>query len=150
MGKTRSAISNEQKAALRAFCCTNPQRHEYKHLNEWFQRQYGRTIARSSLSETLSSRYNNLDTPTNTRFKAIQDSKRRRVEKWPELEATLYEWTLRMEQLINITSDILKEKAIFFFGKIPIYKGLEMPHFSNGWLMGFKSRQDRPFLETRS
>jgi hypothetical protein len=78
------------------------------------------------LRNPISSRYDNLD--ANTRFKATQYSKRRRVEKWPKLEAALYEWTLRMERRITITSDILKEKAIFFFGKIPVYKGLEMPH----------------------
>lgn len=113
-GKKRAAISNQQGAALRAFYRTNHQRLEYKHHNEWFQGQYGRTIALSSVSEILSSRYNNLDTSTNTRFNAIRHPKRRIVEKWPELKAALYEWTLPMEQRIAIGGDILKEKAVFF------------------------------------
>lgn len=131
MPPKRSPITVEQKAALRAHHQSTQPPLEYRELRTWFEQHYGRTIAASSVSEILSSRYDHLD---QSNFQP--STKRRRVEKWPELELALIQWVRRVEDKVILTGDILKQKAEFFFSSIPKYDGAEMPRFSNGWLLG--------------
>jgi hypothetical protein len=59
----------------------------YRELRAWFEQRYGRSVAASSVSEILSSRYDHLDQSNFQR-----SAKRQRVEKWPELELALIQW----------------------------------------------------------
>jgi hypothetical protein len=142
MAKKHVAISLEQKAALRAYYCTDPDNLEHKDLAQWFEQQYGRPIAQSSISEILSNKYSHLDAKEDTKLgnKQRVDTKRQRTHHWPELEAALYQWVLRIEDRVNITGYILQEKATWFFKRIQAYRGQEVPKFSTGWLAGFKGR----------
>lgn len=82
--KKRLHMTAEQKATLRAYYSSIHPPPEYKDIGIWFQQKYARPIAASSVSDILTSRYKYLDESS------IQPlSKRRRVEKWPELEAAL-------------------------------------------------------------
>ncbi|OCK72684.1 hypothetical protein K432DRAFT_315780, partial [Lepidopterella palustris CBS 459.81] len=56
----------------------------YKELSSWFQQQYNRPIAPSSISEILSAKYNYLN-----QSKFQPSTKKRRLEKWPELKTAL-------------------------------------------------------------
>ena len=135
MPQKRLPITAEQKAALRAHHRSTHPPLEYRELRAWFEQRYGRSVAASSVSEILSSRYDHLDQSNFQR-----SAKRQRVEKWPELELALIQWVRRVEDKVILTGDILKQKAEFFFSSIPKYDGAEMPRFSNGWLLGFKTR----------
>src|ERR1700759_2862797 len=105
----RTAITTRQKGALRDYRRTSPTA-THQQLQQWFLNTFGRSIANSSISEILSSRYVHLDPP----IARPPDSKRYRAESWPDLEQALYDWILRAEGQITITGDIIKQKAQFF------------------------------------
>lgn len=134
----RTSISHTQKISLREQRRKYPQKSD-RDLQQWFSAIYNQSIALSSISEILSPRYAFLDMSdsfsTNTNFK------RRRTERWPELEQALFEWIQRAETQIPITGDTVKEKAQFFWTNLSCYKDQPMPSFSNGWLQKFQSRR---------
>ncbi|KAJ5721892.1 mariner-Tc1 transposon family protein [Penicillium malachiteum] len=134
--KPRSAISVEQKKALRAYKRDNPTKSNIS-ISNWFKSTFQRPIALSSVSEILSKRYAFLD-EQHQRQLAQQ---RFRREHWPELEDVLFQWIQHAERHITITSATLREKAEFFWKNLPNYEDLEMPTFSNGWLQGFQQRR---------
>lgn len=136
MGR-RTAIPNTQKASLRAYRRLHPYS-TIKHLQKWFLETYNHSLSASSISEILSSRYNFVDEPLTQHS---SNSKRHRREYWPELEEALFLWIRRVEGQVIISGELIKEKARFFWGKLPVYEGKEMPTFSNGWLSGFQSRR---------
>jgi hypothetical protein len=133
--KRRKAISNGQKAALRAQRQLKPYLSN-KELGNWFYETYNQRVAPSSLTQILSAQYEFLD-----RIQTHQiDDKRRRTENWPELETALFEWIQRAEGQITISQECIRLKAKQFWPEI--YPGREMPQFSNGWLRRFQSRKD--------
>lgn len=134
--KSRSAISVEQKKALRAYKRDNPTISNIA-IGKWFKTTFQRPIALSSVSEILSKRYAFLDGQHHRQL--AQQRKRR--EDWPELENALFQWIQRAEQHITITSATIREKAEFFWRNLADYKDQEMPTFSNGWLQGFQQRR---------
>ncbi|KAJ9272842.1 hypothetical protein DTO212C5_1103 [Paecilomyces variotii] len=137
--KRRNAISTAQKASLRAQRALNPKLSNIQ-LRNWFIQTYNQSIALSSVSEILSSRYNFLDSKT-THPRDLRDVKKRRQTDWPKLEEALFEWIQEAQTQIPITGEVIREKARQFWTKLPTYKGLKMPVFSNGWLTAFQSRK---------
>jgi hypothetical protein len=133
----RLAISSHQKALLRNHAHTNPHLN-HKSLQEWFQQQFSRPIAQSSVSEILSSKYAYLDSSIES---LNTQSKRRRQEHWPELEQALSRWVQRVGNKTVVSDSLIRERAQFFFSRIPKYEGMELPKFSNGWLQNFKGRR---------
>lgn len=134
--KLRSAISIEQKKALRAYKRDNPTISNIA-IGNWFKTTFQRPIALSSVSEILSKRYAFLDEQHHRQLA----QQRNRREHWPELENALFQWIQRAEQHITITSATIREKAEFFWRNLADYKDQEMPTFSNGWLQGFQQRR---------
>ncbi|OCK81340.1 hypothetical protein K432DRAFT_295728 [Lepidopterella palustris CBS 459.81] len=116
MPPKRIPIIAEQKAVLRAHHRSQYPPPDYKELSNWFQQQYNRPIARSSVSEILSSRYDYLD-----QSKFQPSTKRRRVKKWPELKTALIQWVRAIEDKVTLTGDLLKLKEEFSFERIPSY-----------------------------
>ncbi|KAJ6020878.1 hypothetical protein N7540_006382 [Penicillium herquei] len=103
---SRSAISIEQKKALRAYKRDNPTISNIA-IGHWFKATFQRPIALSSVSEILSKRYTFLD-EQHQRQLAQQ---RNRREQWPVLENALAQWIQQAEQHIAITSATIHEKA---------------------------------------
>jgi hypothetical protein len=132
----RETISIEQKKALRAFKASN-QHLSNLALKDWFEATYQQVIARSSVSEILSARYQHLDQDV----RRPPTQKRYRQEHWPHLESALYEWVQRAEGKIPISGEIIQKKAAFFWQNMGIYKDQAMPSFSNGWLQKFQARR---------
>ena len=70
-------------------------------------------------------------------------SRRIRDPEYKVLEGALAEWQLRYDRPPDsgsTTGELLRYKAIEFWGKLPEYTGKAVPKFSNGWLEGFKKR----------
>lgn len=92
------------------------------------------------MSEILSSRYTRLDLHSTPEH---PETKKLRAAHWPDLEAALNEWQIRMVRKgATITGYILQEMASRLWDRLPQYSSsLERkPHFSAGWLTAFKSR----------
>lgn len=132
--KTRNAISNEKKAALRAQRQLKPYLN-YKSLAQWFEETYKQRIDISSVARIVSPRYASLDSISS---EAVQKQAKRRAEHWPELEKAIFEWVQRAEQHITISQEAIRVKAKEYWEAI--YPEKSMPAFSNGWLTGFQNR----------
>jgi hypothetical protein len=133
--RTRTAIPNSQKAALRAQHHLKPYL-SHSQLQAWYKEAYKQKINLSSISRILSKEYAFLDTIENHHL----INKRRRTEHWPELEEALFEWIQQAEVQITISQEVIREKAKQFWPSI--YPEKEMPQFSNGWIRNFQSRRD--------
>jgi hypothetical protein len=129
----------EQRRALRNWAHRQSPKPTHKQCIEWFFEQYNHRLSQSSISESLSNTYSNLDNPTST----IPTTIRIRAGNWPELEAILWEWQLKVErQGGSTTGDILQEKARQIWVQLPQSKGKECPEFSTRWLEKFKKRHN--------
>lgn len=133
----RQAITISQKASLRAYHASNPSL-DQKALRLWFHQQHSRNISQSSVSEVLSARYQNLDHLMHKQ--RLRGAKRRRAERWPLLEAALLEWLIGINDQSLITTALLREKAQWLFPRIPEYRGMSLPKFSDSWIEGFRAR----------
>ncbi|KAJ5436883.1 jerky [Penicillium cf. griseofulvum] len=133
----RRAIPTSEKIALREYRRNNILLSN-KQLAQWFEQTYNHRLSPSTISEILSSRYRHLDAELS---KHQISAKRTRIAKWPELEKALIHWVKLAENHIPITQEVIREKARFFWRQLPIYEGIPMPSFSNGWLAGFQHRE---------
>jgi DDE superfamily endonuclease./Tc5 transposase DNA-binding domain. len=105
-------------------------------LQKWFEDEYDQRINASTVSRIISARFDWLDTAKEHQL----DTKKHRLQHWPEFKEVLYEWIQRAETQITIFQAIICEKARQFWPSI--YPGKEMPQFSNGWLRRFQNRQN--------
>jgi len=133
----KRSISIEQRRALRNWAHRQTPKPSHKQCIEWFLEQYSHRLSQSTVSESLSDTFSNLDDPTST----ISTTVRVRGGQWPELEAILWEWQLRIERQGGFTTgDILREKARQIWSQHPQFAGKECPGFSTRWLEKFKKR----------
>lgn len=92
-------------------------------------------MSQSSVSDSLSDRYKNLDTIDPS------PSIRNRTGAWEDLEIILYEWQKTIElQGGHTTRDLLVEKEHEIWSSLSQYKDLPEPRFGAGWLYCFKKR----------
>jgi hypothetical protein len=107
--KRRRAITDAEKKAIREWWATAPPDQKTpQNLRAWFLESHYHTIAQSSISEILSTRYGRLDAAV----VEFADRKRDRSACWPNLESALNEWQIRMNRKrAIITGYILKEMA---------------------------------------
>lgn len=134
-----AAITDEQRRALRSwYQQQGPSKKQSDAIN-WFERQYGRRIRQSTVSESLSKRYDFLDdTPTST-----VDDRRQRQPQWPVLEKVLFTWQQSIENAGgDVPGDALIAKAKSIWPQIPDYVNEAIPEFSSGWLTNFKRRHN--------
>lgn len=132
--QARQVISNTQKAALRAQHHLKPYLSNLA-LKAWFEKTYNQTINQSSVSRILSAEFASLDDSSSA---SRYSENRRRIERWPELEKSLFEWIKHAEGTITISQGVIREKGKQYWPSL--YPDKEMPTFSNGWLRGFQSR----------
>ena len=133
------SISVTQRLALRAHARSYPNLSQAQ-LREWFQREFQRLITQPTVSESLSSRFNHLEERLPNQPFLPTDRKRIRTPLYPELEQALYEWHQRLEKEVPLSEAAIRTQAVRFWKRLAPYQGMEVPQFSNGWLMGFKKR----------
>ena len=134
----RQSIPLKQKIALRERRRAHPNLTN-SDLQNWFKTTFNRPISSSSVSDILGNRFAYLETASPS--VRADSSKRRREEKWPDLEEALFQWTKHAEQSIIITCEVLRFQAERFWQKMPQYKHHPTPAFSNGWLYKFQQRK---------
>ncbi len=91
----------------------------------------------------MSDKFAHLDEVTLSKFEL--QSRRLRNPEFKGLEAALAEWQIRYDRHPDsgsTTRELLRHKAIEFWGKLPEYVGKPIPKFSNRWLNGFKKRHN--------
>ena len=94
------------------------------------------------ISRTLSQSYSYLDTKVFQK-REKDGSKRRTPPQYPQLEAALFDWVLTMEdQRLTVTGDLIRSAASQIWARMPEYKDIEEPKWSEGWLHRFKHRHD--------
>jgi hypothetical protein len=133
----KQRILVHQRQALRTWALSQYPRPSQKTCIAWFLEKYGLKISQSTVSESLSSHFEALDTSTN------KDRSRLRSGQWPDLENLLYLWQQRIEERGGVASgELLREKAQRIWQELPQYSALPCPEFSNGWLQKFKKRHN--------
>lgn len=133
-------ITLEQRLALRQFSQQNYPRPSQKACGIWFFDKYNIRLSQSTISESLSSRFESLDKAPTSSFPRLKGSRQRAVA-WPEIELILFEWQKQIEAKGGVTSgEILQEKAKQIWKSLPQYSQQSMPEFSLGWISKFKAR----------
>ena len=122
----KQAISFEQRRALRNWAHQQHPKPSQKACIEWFFSKYQHRLSQSTVSESLSSHFSNLDKSTSVR-------QRLRTGHWPNLEKILYDWQQRIESQGGFTTgDILREKVQEIWKRLPEYLNQPRPDFSSG------------------
>lgn len=135
---SRHGIQIEERKALRRWAHRQHPKPTHKQCISWFLEQFGRKISQSTVSESLSSRFQTLDDNSTTNNLQRQ---RQREGLWPDLEKVLLAWQLRVEARGGNTSgELLQLKAKEIWRSLPQYNNKPVPEFSTGWLEGFKKR----------
>ena len=133
----RIGISDADRKALRQFYYRSKPYPRHKDCIDWFQQKYGRKIAQSTVSESLSDGFKHLDDTESPNSNAY----RQRQALWPILEAILFSWQQKIEYRSGLVSgNILIAKARKIWPLILEYAGKPVPDFSIGWLDKFKKR----------
>lgn len=143
--RKRHFINNGQRKALRDKARTLP-RGRQKELNEWFQENYGHSPSQSTISESLSKRYDWLDDPNAV---INVDAVKLRPSHWPELEAALIRWYREKEGPRPPTHAMIVAQAAIMWDQLEAYRGRAPPQFSNGWVDGFKRRSGLKMRRSR-
>lgn len=139
--KTRRAITDEERKDLRAHkrvLMRENGKWSTIQMNEFFQEKYGRVLPQSTMTDTLSSKFDYLEEEDHP---LRSELKRRRAPHWPELEVAVFDWQQQMlKKKITVTGEDLKRIAKKLFSVLPQYHGIEPPSLSHGWLDGYKAR----------
>ena len=106
----RNAITERQRVIIRE---RNRQHPEWRHIDliAACERELGRRFNQSTISETLSRRFDYLD---RHQFKndSDQGKRRERGSRWPDLEAALFDWQQSAQTVgIVINGDMIKKAA---------------------------------------
>lgn len=135
MTQTRTAISDEIKYEIYNYQIKNPNI-SHENIAIYFNRLHNINIKRPTISKILKDRERWLSITNNT-----SSTYRHREVKYPSLEQALSIWVKQALSKNMILSDnILREKAKEFAQDLNIAENAI--GFSNGWLGGFKSRNN--------
>ena len=136
--KRRRGMTEADRRALRRHKQSHPKA-TYTDLIKWFQDEFHHKINQSTVSFSLSTQFDYLD--TDIRKDTSLTGRRSSQSDWPDLESVLFEWQQKMQQQkAIITGDILKQKAYEIWHLLPQYCEQPEPKWSNGWLTNFKNR----------
>ena len=140
--KPRIAILNTQRKALRTWfhdpTTSFGAKKTLADAISWWNSQFSYDISRSTASDILSNKYSSLD---NSNIKG--NVKKDRKPKWHILEQALRDWALQFEAVHGtVSGDLLRIKATELWQRLDEYQGQEPPNWSEGWLEGFKSRNN--------
>jgi hypothetical protein len=138
MPPKRTQFTLAEKHALRAHHAANPSLSQQQ-LRAWFEATTGKPITQGTVSQLLSSKYTFLD---GTDLKDLRQPKRLKYRPvaYPTLEKILADWVFHQQRALIISGELLKEKARWFWHRLPEYKDTEEPPFSDGWIARFKAR----------
>ncbi|KFZ16898.1 hypothetical protein V501_02019 [Pseudogymnoascus sp. VKM F-4519 (FW-2642)] len=132
----KQRIHIHQRQALRAWAFKQTPRPSQKACITWFYDKYSQRIGQSTVSESLSAHFESIDNS-----ESPGQSARIRTGNWPDLEAVLFNWQLRIEEQGGVTSgELLQQKAQQIWRQLPQYSQRPCPEFSVGWLQKFKQR----------
>ncbi|GJX71359.1 CENP-B homolog protein 2-like protein [Tanacetum coccineum] len=126
-------ITDEIRRALCKHNKDNPSLTQ-KQLQEWVHSNYGLQVSQATISNTVKRPLEYLSLAPER-----GDVKRHKPAKFPDLEKSLYEWILQYQEHVNMTSELIIEKAKKFMKDMyPV----DTPDFtfSIGWLGKFKAR----------
>ena len=139
--KRRHAITDLQRKDLRVHKQALIQENgefTYKQLGEFFKERYDRVLSKSTISDSLSFKFKQLDEEDHPLH---PDSKKQRTSYWPDVDAAVFDWQQQMlKKKPSITNETLMDMARKLFQKLPQYRDIELPKFSSGWLKGYKTR----------
>ena len=132
----RTAISEQLKKEI----CVYHQENDKKTHNEiadYFSEKKNLTIDRTTVTKILSNKEKWINIPNSTHHSVF----RQKSVKFPDLEKTMGFWISQVSaQGLVITDKVVAEKAKVFGEKLGIEKNDLV--FSNGWLRGFKQRNN--------
>jgi len=134
----RLAVTEKQRKQIREYTQLN------SHLTQrdvalWASREWGRTITQAMVCKTLDDRYAYLDTQSFPR--GVISLAKIVPANYPILKKTLFEWVLSLNaKHVPLTGDMICSAASSFWAKMPDFRLLTEPKWSQGWLEGFKRR----------
>ena len=139
--KKRDAFIDDQRRALRQRYqdpAVSGDDKKYEKLVVWFDNLYRHKIDKGQVSKILSHKWAHLDT---SHALLRPNLKKIRTAHWSELETALFEWQQRMQRKrAPLSGDLLKEMALKFWKRLPLYRNQSSFRFSIGWLNSFKRR----------
>lgn len=137
--KERNSLTLDQRRALRRWANEQPTRPSHKACIEWFFSKYNQHISQSTVSHSLSPKYQRLDA-VNGDGPQLSGS-RLRFGNWPDIEKMVLLWYQQIQSTgRNPTNEELGEKAKLIFMSLPRYRDEKPPEFSPGWIHRFKKR----------
>ena len=142
--KRRIQHTDEQKKRLRQYY-NNPAPGGKKPSQGdavlWAKSQLGIDIDQSTVSRWASDKFLRLDAPlvAHSNLSRSTDRRRARERAFDVLELALYEWVKKMEDKISISGELLRIKASYLFNRLPMYKDVEEPQWSRGWINNWQN-----------
>lgn len=132
----KQAIEPAQRQALRAWYQKSYPKPSQKQCIAWFLNKFGHKISQSTVSESLSKAFADLD-----HIKISNNRLKEKSAAWPALEKILLEWQVWVEKKgMQTTGDLIQSKARQIWYSLPEYQNQPIPEFSAGWLTRFKQR----------
>lgn len=133
-GIQKSTMTNQQRKMLCEYKRDQPGCTQ-NDLVKWVEKSFNLKVSQATISNTLKRSAEFLSSD----FEKGGSSKRQKSAKYPDLEKVVYEWFLQHQERVNITGELILEKA---------NEALKLLHpedpanhrLSQGWLEKFKSR----------
>lgn len=133
-GVQKSTMTNQQRKLL----CEYKRDHQgctQQDLVQWVDKTFNLKVSQGTISNTLKRSSEFLS----TEFDKSGSSKRKKPAKYPDMEKVVYEWFLQHQERVNITGELIIEKAIEAL-KLLYPHDLSEHKLSQGWLEKFKLR----------
>ncbi|XP_074325951.1 CENP-B homolog protein 2-like [Apium graveolens] len=132
-GVTKSTMTDEARKALCEYKRENSSCTQ-KDLQLWLENKFHLKVSQGIISNTLK---RSADYLAANYLEKRKDIKRYKPAKYPDMEKVLYEWFLQYQDRVNMTGELILEKAKETM-KI-LYPQQDQEHtFSQGWLEKFK------------
>ena len=104
-GVKKTTMTDEIRRALCKHNKDNPSLTQ-KQLQEWVHSNYGLQVSQATISNTVKRSLEYLSLAPER-----GDVKRHKPAKFPDLEKSLYEWILQYQEHVNMTGELIIEKA---------------------------------------
>lgn len=136
--RRRHGISDAERRLIRAHYRSHPLMKQ-KELQLWALDRFRRQISQSTISETLSAKWDYIDKVMPGMRAATRE--RKSTCQWPKLEEMLFEWHMLLEaQKVSVKSTMIAGAAKILWERIPEYSDLTTPAFGNSFVAGYKGR----------
>ena len=132
-GAQYTTMTDKIRIALCEHHDKNPQLSQ-KDLNQWLEQKHKMKVSQPTISGLLKRKATILAKADHSNLGA----KCQRNVKYPQMESALVEWFLSHQDRVNVSGDLIKEKAALFLDNL--YPEHDVFEFSNGWLESFKER----------